>query len=149
MARVWKTLMIRANKFAEGLDSWAEEKSQDNHFGLTPEPCCSSSRFQGEWHQERRCLWRWQWGTFCHESKLCRPGAATGKVGGHELVFRNSLDLTTGIPPFLPQSPYNNRWYQMGIVSWGEGCDRNGKYGFYTHVFRLKKWIQKVIDRFG
>ncbi|KAL1786341.1 prothrombin isoform X1 [Sigmodon hispidus] len=51
--------------------------------------------------------------------------------------------------PFVMKSPYNNRWYQMGIVSWGEGCDRNGKYGFYTHVFRLKKWIQKVIDRFG
>ncbi|XP_041493584.1 prothrombin [Microtus oregoni] len=51
--------------------------------------------------------------------------------------------------PFVMKSHYNNRWYQMGIVSWGEGCDRNGKYGFYTHVFRLKKWIQKVIDRFG
>ncbi|XP_021571852.1 prothrombin isoform X2 [Carlito syrichta] len=51
--------------------------------------------------------------------------------------------------PFVMKSPFNNRWYQMGIVSWGEGCDRDGKYGFYTHVFRLKKWIQKVIDRFG
>ncbi|XP_007944745.1 prothrombin [Orycteropus afer afer] len=51
--------------------------------------------------------------------------------------------------PFVMKSSFNNRWYQMGIVSWGEGCDRDGKYGFYTHVFRLKKWIQKVIDRFG
>lgn len=50
-------------------------------------------------------------------------------------------------PIFPPQSSFNNRWYQMGIVSWGEGCDRDGKYGFYTHVFRLKKWIQKVIER--
>ncbi|XP_060160395.1 prothrombin [Globicephala melas] len=51
--------------------------------------------------------------------------------------------------PFVMKSPFNNRWYQMGIVSWGEGCDRDGKYGFYTHVFRLKKWIQKVIERSG
>nr|1RD3_B Chain B, Prothrombin [Homo sapiens]1RD3_D Chain D, Prothrombin [Homo sapiens] len=51
--------------------------------------------------------------------------------------------------PFVMKSPFNNRWYQMGIVSWGKGCDRDGKYGFYTHVFRLKKWIQKVIDQFG
>ncbi|XP_040836277.1 prothrombin isoform X1 [Ochotona curzoniae] len=51
--------------------------------------------------------------------------------------------------PFVMKSPYNNRWYQMGIVSWGEGCDRDGKYGFYTHVFRLKKWIRKVVDRYG
>nr|XP_013002919.1 prothrombin isoform X1 [Cavia porcellus] len=49
--------------------------------------------------------------------------------------------------PFVMKSSFNNRWYQMGIVSWGEGCDRDGKYGFYTHVFRLKKWIQKVIER--
>ncbi|XP_068947197.1 prothrombin [Petaurus breviceps papuanus] len=51
--------------------------------------------------------------------------------------------------PFVMKSPFDNRWYQMGIVSWGEGCDRDGKYGFYTHVFRLKKWIQKTIDRLG
>ncbi|XP_072473715.1 prothrombin [Notamacropus eugenii] len=51
--------------------------------------------------------------------------------------------------PFVMKSPFDNRWYQMGIVSWGEGCDRDGKYGFYTHVFRLKKWIQKTIDRSG
>ncbi|XP_051000084.1 prothrombin-like [Acomys russatus] len=51
--------------------------------------------------------------------------------------------------PFVMKNFNNNRWYQMGIASWGEGCDRYGKYGFYTHVFRLKKWIQKVIDRFG
>ncbi|XP_045681133.1 prothrombin isoform X2 [Phyllostomus hastatus] len=51
--------------------------------------------------------------------------------------------------PFVMKSPFNNRWYQMGIVSWGEGCDRDGKYGFYTHVFRLKKWIRKVIEQSG
>ncbi|XP_058162249.1 prothrombin [Dasypus novemcinctus] len=51
--------------------------------------------------------------------------------------------------PFIVKSPFNNRWYQIGIVSWGEGCDRDGKYGFYTHVFRLKRWMQKVIDQSG
>uniref|UniRef100_F6W5T9 Prothrombin n=1 Tax=Monodelphis domestica TaxID=13616 RepID=F6W5T9_MONDO len=51
--------------------------------------------------------------------------------------------------PFVMKNPFDKRWYQMGIVSWGEGCDRDGKYGFYTHVFRLKKWIQKAIDKFG
>uniref|UniRef100_A0A8B9QDK4 Prothrombin n=1 Tax=Apteryx owenii TaxID=8824 RepID=A0A8B9QDK4_APTOW len=51
--------------------------------------------------------------------------------------------------PFVMKNPDDNRWYQVGIVSWGEGCDRNGKYGFYTHVFRLKKWIRKAIERYG
>ncbi|KAM8807671.1 prothrombin [Eudromia elegans] len=49
--------------------------------------------------------------------------------------------------PFVMKSPDDNRWYQVGIVSWGEGCDRDDKYGFYTHVFRLKKWIRKAIER--
>ncbi|XP_006261451.1 prothrombin [Alligator mississippiensis] len=50
--------------------------------------------------------------------------------------------------PFVMKNP-DDRWYQVGIVSWGEGCDRDGKYGFYTHVFRLKRWIQKTIDKHG
>ncbi|XP_078457821.1 prothrombin [Lampetra planeri] len=47
--------------------------------------------------------------------------------------------------PFIMKDFENKRWYQMGIVSWGEGCDRDGKYGIYTHVYRLRKWINKVI----
>uniref|UniRef100_A0A8B9DP28 Prothrombin n=1 Tax=Anser cygnoides TaxID=8845 RepID=A0A8B9DP28_ANSCY len=51
--------------------------------------------------------------------------------------------------PFVMKNPDDNRWYQVGIVSWGEGCDRDGKYGFYTHVFRLKKWMRKAIEKQG
>ncbi|XP_013882522.1 prothrombin [Austrofundulus limnaeus] len=51
--------------------------------------------------------------------------------------------------PFVMKYPAENRWYQIGIVSWGEGCDRDAKYGFYTHLFRMSRWIQKVIDKSG
>uniref|UniRef100_A0A672HUA0 Prothrombin n=1 Tax=Salarias fasciatus TaxID=181472 RepID=A0A672HUA0_SALFA len=51
--------------------------------------------------------------------------------------------------PFVMKHPAENRWYQMGIVSWGEGCDRDGKYGFYTHLFRMTRWMKKVIERSG
>uniref|UniRef100_A0A3Q3WIL6 Prothrombin n=1 Tax=Mola mola TaxID=94237 RepID=A0A3Q3WIL6_MOLML len=51
--------------------------------------------------------------------------------------------------PFVMKHPEQNRWYQMGIVSWGEGCDRDGKYGFYTHVFRLYRWLKKAIENTG
>ncbi|MGH0117442.1 UNVERIFIED_CONTAM: hypothetical protein FKN15_034629 [Acipenser sinensis] len=47
--------------------------------------------------------------------------------------------------PFVMKNPEDDRWYQIGIVSWGEGCDRRGKYGFYTHLFRMRKWILKVV----
>ncbi|MED6264689.1 hypothetical protein CHARACLAT_017232 [Characodon lateralis] len=49
--------------------------------------------------------------------------------------------------PFVMKYPAENRWYQIGIVSWGEGCDRDGKYGFYTHLFRMGRWMKKVIER--
>ncbi|XP_060767229.1 prothrombin isoform X2 [Neoarius graeffei] len=49
--------------------------------------------------------------------------------------------------PFVMKNPDDKRWYQIGIVSWGEGCDRDGKYGFYTHLFRLRNWIRKVIEK--
>ncbi|XP_056157167.1 prothrombin [Lampris incognitus] len=49
--------------------------------------------------------------------------------------------------PFVMKNPLDQRWYQIGIVSWGEGCDRDGKFGFYTHVFRLRRWMRKVIER--
>lgn len=49
--------------------------------------------------------------------------------------------------PFVMKSPTDKRWYQVGIVSWGEGCDRDGKYGFYTHLFRMRRWMRKVIDK--
>ncbi|XP_077462624.1 prothrombin [Stigmatopora argus] len=49
--------------------------------------------------------------------------------------------------PFVMKHPSENRWYQIGIVSWGEGCDRDGKYGFFTHVFRMSRWMRKVIEK--
>lgn len=51
--------------------------------------------------------------------------------------------------PFVMKYPEEDRWYQMGIVSWGEGCDRDGKYGFYTHLFRMTKWMRKTIENVG
>ena len=39
----------------------------------------------------------------------------------------------------------NDRWYLLGIVSWGEGCGRPGKYGFYTRVYNYHDWIRAFI----
>ncbi|XP_078540549.1 prothrombin isoform X2 [Lissotriton helveticus] len=49
--------------------------------------------------------------------------------------------------PFVMKSPDDDRWYQVGIVSWGEGCDRDGKYGFYTHLHRMRQWMMKTIEK--
>lgn len=104
-------------------------------------------RLQTRGTENWRCLRRGQRWSLCHEGI---------QLEKHKL---HSLDVLH-IPRFIwythdndlyphSQSPDDNRWYQIGIVSWGEGCDRDGKYGFYTHLFRMRRWMKKVIDKTG
>lgn len=45
--------------------------------------------------------------------------------------------------PFLVER--DNRWFVIGVVSWGEGCSRRGKYGFYANVTNYHQWIKRTI----
>jgi secreted trypsin-like serine protease len=45
--------------------------------------------------------------------------------------------------PFVAQ--HDTKWHLLGVVSWGEGCGRSGKYGFYTKVSNYLNWIKAFI----
>ncbi|XP_047432222.1 coagulation factor X-like isoform X1 [Mugil cephalus] len=42
---------------------------------------------------------------------------------------------------------YRDTYFVTGIVSWGEGCARKGKYGVYTQVSKYIRWIREGIDQ--
>ncbi|KAM6970026.1 coagulation factor IXb [Aplochiton taeniatus] len=39
---------------------------------------------------------------------------------------------------------YHGTWFLTGIVSWGEECAKEGKYGIYTRISRYYQWITNV-----
>ncbi|CAN9501491.1 unnamed protein product [Ophioblennius macclurei] len=39
---------------------------------------------------------------------------------------------------------YKGTWFLTGIVSWGEECAKDGKYGIYTRVSRYYAWISQT-----
>ncbi|XP_075924304.1 coagulation factor X-like isoform X4 [Petromyzon marinus] len=42
---------------------------------------------------------------------------------------------------------FKDTWFATGIISWGEGCARKGKYGVYTRVSRYLLWMHQVMQR--
>jgi secreted trypsin-like serine protease len=37
------------------------------------------------------------------------------------------------------------RWFQVGIISWGDGCSQKGEVGYYTKVSAYLNWINTII----
>ncbi|XP_074671348.1 coagulation factor X-like [Strix aluco] len=40
---------------------------------------------------------------------------------------------------------YNGTYFVTGIISWGEGCGRQGKYGVYTNLSKFLPWVRSVL----
>lgn len=64
---------------------------------------------------------------------------------GYDQVAKDACQGDSGGPHV---TRYKDTWFVTGVVSWGEGCARKGKYGVYTQVSKYIKWIQNVMNKF-
>lgn len=63
---------------------------------------------------------------------------------GYDQVAKDACQGDSGGPHV---TRYKDTWFVTGVVSWGEGCARKGKYGVYTQVSKYQKWIESVMER--
>jgi len=59
---------------------------------------------------------------------------------GFDAGRRDSCQGDSG-GPLLVRGATPDSWRQAGIVSWGEGCAREGRYGVYTRLSRYLDWV--------
>ncbi|XP_030057387.1 coagulation factor X [Microcaecilia unicolor] len=61
---------------------------------------------------------------------------------GFETEVKDACQGDSGGPHV---TPYKGTYFVTGVVSWGEGCAQQGKFGVYTKVSRFIKWIRAVM----
>jgi len=67
--------------------------------------------------------------------------APTMLCAGLEPGQKESCQGTSG-GPLVVRAGYAEPWQQAGIVSFGFGCARPGKFGVYTRVSQYREWIE-------
>uniref|UniRef100_A0A8C5P924 coagulation factor Xa n=1 Tax=Leptobrachium leishanense TaxID=445787 RepID=A0A8C5P924_9ANUR len=63
---------------------------------------------------------------------------------GYDTQVKDACQGDSGGPHV---TSYKDTFFVTGIVSWGEGCAQKGKYGVYTKVSTLHKWLRGIIKR--
>ncbi|XP_067119397.1 mannan-binding lectin serine protease 1-like [Centruroides vittatus] len=79
----------------------------------------------------------------CRQSTKYRTTRNMFCAGYAEEIIGDACKGDSG-GPFITE--HQGMWYLIGIVSWGEGCGRKGKYGFYTKVDNYHPWIKGIIN---
>ncbi|XP_014909733.1 coagulation factor X-like [Poecilia latipinna] len=63
---------------------------------------------------------------------------------GYDTIAKDACQGDSGGPHV---TRYHDTYFITGIVSWGEGCARKGKYGIYTQVSKYIHWIREGIKK--
>ncbi|XP_069020365.1 coagulation factor X [Embiotoca jacksoni] len=63
---------------------------------------------------------------------------------GYDTISKDACQGDSGGPHV---TRYRNTYFITGVVSWGEGCARKGKYGVYTQVSKFIRWIRDGMDK--
>ncbi|XP_051913419.1 coagulation factor X [Hippocampus zosterae] len=77
----------------------------------------------------------------CKESSSFRISAHMFCAG----YDKKAMDSCRGDSGGPHVTAYKNTHFITGIVSWGEGCAKEGKYGVYTQVSKFIKWIRTAM----
>jgi secreted trypsin-like serine protease len=81
-------------------------------------------------------------------NEVCNaPGSYGGRITAGMLCAgqagSDSCQGDSGGP--LVEQAADRSYFQVGVVSFGEGCGREGKYGVYTRVSAYGDWIESVM----
>lgn len=79
----------------------------------------------------------------CMESTQLRISAHMF-CAGYDKIAKDACQGDSGGPHV---TRYRDTYFITGIVSWGEGCARKGKYGIYTQVSKYIRWIRNGIQK--
>ncbi|XP_062870165.1 coagulation factor IXb [Trichomycterus rosablanca] len=60
---------------------------------------------------------------------------------GYNTVHKDSCQGDSGGPH---ATKHEGTWFLTGIISWGDECAKEGKYGVYTRLSRYMNWITNV-----
>lgn len=63
---------------------------------------------------------------------------------GYDKIAKDACQGDSGGPHV---TRYHDTYFITGVVSWGEGCARKGKYGVYTQVSKYIHWIKEGIRK--
>lgn len=77
----------------------------------------------------------------CKQSSSARITPAMFCAGYHE----EAKDACQGDSGGPHANSAHDTWFLTGIVSWGEECAKQGKYGVYTRVSLYYPWINHVM----